>query len=90
MYSLTGLRATSDGRSSAEHSKQSRIIDTESEAMLSVSNRDILLEKFRGEGDRNEAQGEGDEGEVKLTLQREERGCSTAGGRGLSVARCHL
>ena len=29
-------------------------MDTESEAMLSVSNRDILLEKFRGEGDRNE------------------------------------
>ena len=42
---LTGLQATNDGRSSAEHSKQSRIIDTESEAMLSVSNLEILLRR---------------------------------------------
>lgn len=43
----------------------------------------------KGEGKMREHE-EGGGGGVRLTLQREERGCSTAGGRGLSVARCHL
>lgn len=42
----------------------------------------------KGEGKMREHEEGG--GEVRLTLQREERGCSRAGGRGLSVARCHL